>query len=163
MICACSRKGIPLWRDFSVSHQNINLLLPDLHFHNCLVLAMLVMIALLAINFHRVTSFHSFLIRVHLSGLISQFCIKLSNNLLLSGRVKLLQSHFVHFRIASCRLLIIHSSNDFNHSICVWIALVKMTFVIRICRRKCRPGLAPADYNVEYIFNQRPGELTKSN
>ena len=61
------------------------------------------------------------------------------------------------------RLLIIRSSNDFNRSICVWIALVKMTFVIRICRRKCRPGLAPADYNVEYIFNQRPGQLTKSN
>ena len=60
-------------------------------------------------------------------------------------------------------LMIIHSSKDFNRSICVWIALVKITFVIRICRRKCRPGLAPADYNVEYIFNQRPGELTKSN
>ena len=60
-------------------------------------------------------------------------------------------------------IMIIHSSKDFNRSICVWIALVKMTFVIRIRRRKCRPDLAPADYNVEYIFNQRPGELTKSN
>ena len=77
MIYACSRKGIPLWRNFSVSHQNINLLRPDLHFHNCLVLATLVMIALLTINFHCVTSFHSFLIRLNQSGLSSQFCIKL--------------------------------------------------------------------------------------
>ena len=155
MISAC-----PLWWYFSLSHQNINLLYPDLHFQSCLYLAiaMLVMIALLTINFHCVTSFHSFLIRLNQSGLNSA---KSSfDNLLLSGWVHHLQSNFVHFRIASCCL---HSSKDFNRSICFWIALVKMTFVIRIRRRKCRPGLAPADYNVEYIFNQRPGQLTKSN